>query len=29
MGLKKHIDKKYVKQEEDYKKKFNSILDRS
>lgn len=29
MGLKKHIDKKYVKQEEDYKEKFNSILDRS
>jgi len=29
MGLKKHIDKKYDKREEDYKEKFNSILDRS
>ena len=28
MGLKKHVDKKYDRQEEDYKNKFNSILDR-
>jgi len=28
MGLKKHIDKKYDGQEEDYRNKFNSILDR-
>jgi len=28
MGLKKHIDKKYDRQEEDYRNKFNSILDR-
>ena len=28
MGLKKHVDKKYERQEEDYKNKFNAILDR-
>ena len=28
MGLKKHIDKKYDRQEEDDRNKFNSILDR-
>jgi hypothetical protein len=28
MGLKKHVDKKYDRQEEDYRNKFNSILDR-
>ena len=28
MGLKKHVDKKYDRQEENYKNKFNSILDR-
>jgi disulfide oxidoreductase YuzD len=28
MGLKKHIDKKYERQEEDDRNKFNSILDR-
>ena len=28
MGLKKHVDKKYDRQKEDYQKKFNSILDR-
>jgi len=28
MGLKKHIDKKYDRQKEDHRNKFNSILDR-
>ena len=28
MGLKKHIDKKYVKQEEELGNKFESLLDR-
>jgi len=28
MGLKKHIDKKYDRQKEDDRNKFNSILDR-
>ena len=28
MGLKKHIDKKYERQEEEDRNKFNSILDR-